>query len=501
MAKVYPLDDSTPKPGVAINIEPLPESKAPLDSETVGSGINSDFEQSFLHDDDTTSLNESAHLKDTVLLLTPTVMQPVPRKIAAAILISQRVKLQHTRKKLVELAKSNRKIIGGSSNRMGSMRFNMSSRTMNANKIVDLTITEETQLFPTAFPVFRNDIFAKYEANHIERMNRSRCKLSFIVLICAALLALECLYAIRQFSAATALAKQPPVSFHFLGWQLLWNTQPYEAFFDINFPIYWALPVLVFSIISAIHLSFRTFRCVTRHRDVGYGLCSRRTKIDVAFKLSRVVALATVIVAWYNGRGVSTPRVKDAFYEAQCALEALYGRQTEDYHIEGTSAGDCGLLITTTVMENERDYPGLIPDTTIGNEGGNATAFLVPLGKEIGCPLSSNIYDIPSDASGTHAEWEPFQYRPKRRCLSQKGYTMSNWITYATDCSSDAYLRWINSTEVTSFAHLEQWCVLVCPCLPFSKCVMHSYAHAGFAVALLQTALMEFLSVLILLDG
>lgn len=89
-------------------------------------------------------------------------------------------------------------------------------------------------------------------------------------------------------------------------------------------------------------------------------------------------------------------------------------------------------------------------------------ACLQAIGQQFGCIGGQELFPTGSPGSSALApvwQWLSYSERPVKRCLSQKGYTFSNWVTLEHSCDAVTYLLWLNSTGVKYFNHAEQWYV------------------------------------------
>lgn len=275
--------------------------------------------------------------------------------------------------------------------------------------------------------------------------------------------AIAIIFCIRAIYAAFAVFYLGPIRFHFLGYQLTWNTQEYGVVYTARLVPAMSSALFLYIVYDGAAAGWKVWQWLTRSRDVGYNICTRRVKIAFGFKVGRLPFLAGIasMAALFSTWPI--PSIVDTSYYATCKLNAAFGRDPSDMALEGVTSGECvAVLSAPAVIESERSYRGEVPDTDpdviTRFGGGNVTVYMPPYGRELGCPLISQLYpQYTSDPGGLLAAWTPLTSRPLRRCLSQKGYVFSNWFTFAPSCDALGYLRWVNSTRVIAFGHAEQW--------------------------------------------
>lgn len=310
--------------------------------------------------------------------------------------------------------------------------------------------------------VLSTRVYAETEDQHATKAFQSRSYLFGLHLASVIAAVVVTTFAVEACRAAFAISYLPPLRFHYLSFQLLWNTQPYSAVYTAQLVKAGSSAFILYILFDAAAVCWKAWQWATRTRDVGYNRCTRRARVDFGFKALRLPLLAG---AWCISGIFSSwqlPAITDVFYSASCRLSPAFGRDPSDLALEGDTSGECvSVLSSAAVQESERDYRGQVPDTdpaAIAAGGGNVTVYMDSYGRELGCPVVASVFQQYGVRTGELASaWAPLATRPLRRCLSQKGYIFSNWYTFAPSCDPLAYLSRVNSSGVAAFGHAEQW--------------------------------------------
>lgn len=324
--------------------------------------------------------------------------------------------------------------------------------------------------------VLKTHVRAEEEDKHNDKVMSSRSYMFFFHCASIVCWALVSVYCVQTVSAAFAIFYLPPVKFHFLGYQLLWNTQGYSTLYTSHLVQACASVYILYLLFDGVAIAWKIYQWTTRSRDLGYNQCVPRAKIDYGLKFARLPLLigAACVAAFFNTWEV--PAITDVNYSATCKVSAAFGRDNADLALEGNTSGECVQVFNDPVMiETERTYRGEVPDpspASLAAGGGNMTIYMEPYGRALGCPTVNPLFPLYNGArtGDLMSSWSAIEQRSLRRCLSQKGYIFSNWYTLvpttaaallpgsgAPRCLASSYLQWVNRTGVAAFGHLEQW--------------------------------------------
>jgi hypothetical protein len=318
--------------------------------------------------------------------------------------------------------------------------------------------------------VLKTVVRAEAEEKHEAKVIASRSYMFFFHVASIILWGVVCVYCIQTISAAFSIFYLPPVKFHFLGFQLLWNTQPYGVVYTAHIVQACSSVYILYLLFDSGAICWKVWQWLTRSRDLGFNQCMPRAKIDYGIKFARLPLLiaAACVAAFFSTWEV--PPITDVTYSSTCKVSGAFGRDPTDLALEGNTSGECVEVFNDPVIvETERNYRGEVPDTSpasMASGGGNVTIYMDPYGRELGCPTINPLFPLYNGAKTGElmSYWAGITSRSLRRCLSQKGYIISNWYTFVprsntngAKCDPGSYTQWVNRTGTTTFGHMEQW--------------------------------------------
>jgi hypothetical protein len=219
------------------------------------------------------------------------------------------------------------------------------------------------------------------QERHLARVAASKRRLRWLYAACAAACIATCVQALQLVATVAASRPAPPHASHFLGYQLLWNSQPNTLALDWPASLVPVAIVMAHALVSAAAACLRGHRWRTRERDLG-GFAALPTPARAhaarGLRLARaglvVGALAFLVLVVQRA---AVPAVVDRFYPSVCQLQPQYlraGGAGSLLPLEGVSAEACApsLRSTLTLLAHAQRFasPGkaalgpAVPDAT-----------------------------------------------------------------------------------------------------------------------------------------